>query len=122
MFSNHRKKFDRALKELPKEFRSFYPGIDLIIPSTLDETKVVGSAGEKILRITATTGSYQSTDKTYTTDFDVRKDCFFVGWDNENRLWKHKMEIINEDLTKFTKKLQDQIKLFEKNFLPTNEF
>lgn len=117
IFSNHNKKIKRALNELPEEFSKFYPGARLIIPSTEDETKIVGPNNEKIIRTSATTGVFWNTDKKYVTDFDVRKDCFYVGWDDKKRRWKYEIGIVDEDLEKFISKLEQNIRSFEKTHL-----
>ena len=113
IFRDHEPKFKRALSTLPKDYKTFCEGRRFIIPSTIDENDVVGSHGERIVRTTATTAYYES-EEVCVTDFDTRKDAFFVGWDDKKEKWKFEIGIIDTKLEEMIQKLKEKIASLEK--------
>ena len=82
---SHTAKIQRAFKELPNECQNFQIGIYLKKPHTFK-----GKIKYKDMTIS---GSHLRGLHSLSSfaDFDIRKECFYVGWDEKNNQWNYEL-------------------------------
>ena len=103
---SHDSKIKRAFRELPDECQNFQIGIYLRKPSTFK-----GKIKYKSLTISDShlRGLHSISSL---ADFDIRKDCFYVGWDNGNNQWNYELMTTSD----YLRKAIDSFKLHLRTF------
>ncbi len=89
---SHKSKIQRAFKELPNECQNFQIGIYLRKPHTFK-----GKVKYKNMTIS---GSHLRGLHSLSSfaDFDIRMECFYVGWDKNNNQWNYELMTTSEYL------------------------
>ena len=109
IFKIHNKKMDRILKEIPHTLQRYEQGEPITLSSNEDGHKFTSPDGRTISRLTSTTGYYLIPGNITEPNFDVRKDCFFVDWDEKNKRWKVNVDFSEKELEELIKKLESKM-------------
>jgi AbiV family abortive infection protein len=105
----HDRKFEEAMKRLPRECKNIRVGTYLAFPSGKPTKVRLGREGPYIRVPPDKSGNFFAT---YTTNIDMRLSCFYVDWDETKRRWVFNMKVekkeeLRKALNKFKEKIVD---------------
>lgn len=117
IFGTHKKKFDEAKNNLPEECSSIWPSMKVTvnINTSADSIKIPITSKDYVTLGGGLSGTFEDISNSpppediIETDFEIRKDCFFVDWDKESNCWKEYPKIHHIELEKAIKKLREII-------------
>jgi len=112
---SHDIKFKEALSHLPKNCTNFMSEITVTTnPTSTSTVERKGIEGELIVT-GGTTGIFSSSSDEFAIDSELRMSCFYVDWDNDNKMWKGTPELRSETLKNIIEKFLEQVKIFAKS-------
>jgi AbiV family abortive infection protein len=107
----HDRKFEEAMKRLPRECKNIRVGTYFAFPSGKPTNVKLGKKGPYIRVPANKSGNFFGQ---YTTNMDMRMTCFYVDWDETKRKWVFNMKVESkEELRKALKKFKEKIVDYE---------
>lgn len=99
----HNSKFNRGLNDLPRYCKIFTKPIDFGDAVKNEKVIYLGKSESKNYKFYGVSTKPTIRKKEFSVgdfsiDFEARKDCFYVDWDEERKKWKEQLPVSNKNL------------------------
>jgi len=114
IFYKHSKKFEKALNAIPHNCKNVFVETESFVNSTKKSKMVKSRKGDEY---ELGAGHAMVLTEPMLADFESRLNCFYLGWDSKNKIWKNPPSPeflgLEETLKEFFKILLDKLQAIE---------